>query len=321
MKNIYVIIAALLILFMLFLPLISIGGKQIEDLPETQNITDTEKDKKEQNIIVLNSETGQNMNMKMSDYIFGVVAAEMPAEYCEEALKAQAVAAYTYALYKIKENADKPYDITDSFATDQHYIDEQETQKKWGEKAAKNSEKIKNAVKSVEGEYISYSGEPILALYHAISGGKTENILDVFSVELPYLVSCDSIGDLLDAEYQSSVVLTPEQFSTILKDKVTLSGEAKDWVGQIQHRDNGYVKSVNVCGKEFKGTEIRSIFSLRSANFDLSYDGVSFNFNVRGYGHGVGMSQTGAEYMAKQGGTYKEILMWYYKNCEISKQN
>ncbi len=321
MKNIYVIIAALLILCMLFLPLIAIGGKQTEDLPNIPPSTDTDTEKKEETITVLNSETGQNMKMNISDYIFGVVSAEMPAEYCEEALKAQAVAAYTYALYKIKENADKPYDITDSFATDQHYISEQEAQQKWGEQAVTYTEKIKNAIKSVEGEYISYSGEPILALYHAISGGKTENILDVFSVELPYLVSCDSIGDLLDKEYQSTVSLTQEQFGTLLKDKVTLSGDAKNWVGQVQHRDNGYVKSVAICGKEFKGTEIRSIFSLRSANFDLSFDGVSFNFNVRGYGHGVGMSQTGAEYMAKQGGTYKEILMWYYKNCEITKQN
>ncbi len=315
MKNIYVIIAALLILLMLFLPLIALSGE------ETQKTTQ-EKPTKETNevaITVLNSETGENMEMSMSDYIFGVVSAEMPAEYHVESLKAQAVAAYTYALYKSKENADKPYDITDSFSSDQHYINYEKACEKWGENADKYTEKIKNAIKSVEGEYISFSGEPILALYHATSGGKTENAVDVFSVELPYLVSCDSIGDLLENDYSTTLNLTAEQFSDVLKDKVTFSSEPKNWVGEITHRDNGYVKSVNICGKEFSGTEIRSAFSLRSANFDLSFDGTNFNFTVRGYGHGVGLSQSGAEYMAKQGGTYREILMWYYKNCEILK--
>ena len=321
MKNIYVILAALLILFMLFLPLIALGGKQTQDLPPIEPTHDTQtQENNESTITVLNSETGENTKMNISDYIFGVVSAEMPAEYSEEALKAQAVAAYTYALYNKKENADKPYDITDSPNTDQHYISYEKACEKWGENAPKYSEKIKNAVKSVEGEYISFSGEPILALYHAISGGKTEDIADVFGVSLPYLVSSDSIGDLLENDYQTSVSLTPQQFSALLEDKVTLSGEAKNWVSDVKHRDNGYVKSVTICGKEFKGTEIRSIFSLRSANFDINFDG-SFNFTVRGYGHGVGLSQSGAEYMAKQGGTYKEILMWYYKNCEIVRES
>ncbi len=318
MKNIYVIIAALLIMFMLFLPLIALGGEKKDETPKTEPNKQTEN--AEETLTVLNSETGENMQIGVSDYIFGVVAAEMPAEYCEEALKAQAVAAYTYALYQKKENADKTYDITDSPNTDQHYISYEKACEKWGENAPKYTEKIKNAIKSVAGEYISFSGEPVLALYHAISGGKTENVADVFGVELPYLVSSDSIGDLLANGYRSTLKMSAEEFSSALKDKVTLSGDAKNWIGEIKHRENGYIQSVNICGKEFRGTEIRSIFSLRSANFDISFDG-SFNFTVLGYGHGVGMSQAGAEYMAKQGGTYKEILNWYYKNCEIVKGN
>lgn len=317
MKNIYVIIVALLILCMLFLPLISLGGKETQKAPEKEPISVINEEK----ITVLNSETGENMQMKISDYIFGVVAAEMPAEYSEEALKAQAVASYTYALHKIKENADKPYDLTDSYTSDQHYITYEKASEKWGENAEKYTEKIKNAVKSVEGEYISYSGEPILALYHAISGGKTENCADVFSVEHPYLISTDSMGDLLEDDYLSYLSVTPEEFKTAFEDKVILSSDMRIWVTDIKHRENGYIKSINISGKEISGTEIRSIFSLRSANFDLSYDGKNFNFTVRGYGHGVGMSQAGAEYLAKQGGTYKEILMWYYKNCEIVKKN
>ena len=318
MKNIYVIIAALLVLFMLFLPLIALGAEKREDKTETTPLT--ENSAGEKTITVLKSKTQETVKIAVTDYIFGVVAAEMPAEYSEEALKAQAVAAYTYAIYRKNSNFDKTYDITDSPDSDQHYISYEEACEKWGEKAAHYTEKIKNAVESVEGEYIVYNGQPILALYHAISGGKTENCTDVFSGEYPYLLSCDSIGDLLDDNYLSTCVLSTQQFSEILKDKVTLSSDAKNWVGEINHRENGYVKSVNICGKEFSGIEIRKIFSLRSANFDITFDG-SFNFTVRGYGHGVGMSQSGAEYMAKQGGTYKEILMWYYKNCEIAKEN
>ncbi len=317
MKNIYVILAVLLILFMLFLPLIALGGKETQETPNKELTSDTNEEK----ITVLNSETGENMEMNISDYVFGVVAAEMPAEYSEEALKAQAVASYTYALYKCKENADKPYDLTDSHTSDQHYETYEKVCEKWGENAQKYTEKIKNAIKSVEGEYLSFSGEPILALYHAISGGKTENCVDVFSVDHPYLVSTDSIGDLLDEGYMSTLSVTPEQFKKAFEDKIILSSDMRIWVTDIKHRENGYIQSINISGKEFSGTELRSIFSLRSANFDLFYDGQNFNFTVRGYGHGVGMSQAGAEYMAKQGGTYREILSWYYKNCELVKKN
>ncbi len=322
MKNIYVIIAVTLIFFMLLLPLLSLKAKDSEksiltggklsDSIQT-NIDNTAK------IKVLKSESNTVEEIAFSDYILGVVAAEMPASYSDEALKAQAVAAYTYALYQKNTNADKEYDITDSSATNQRYITLSEAREKWGKNADLYEKKIKNALASVEGEYISYGGKPILALYHAISAGKTESCKSVFGQDLPYLIVRDSIGDLLNSDYTSKVSLSEQEFTAKIKEKVETSGDASGWISEVKHRPNGYVEDVTICGKTLTGAEIRNIFSLRSANFDVSCSNGEFTFTVRGYGHGVGLSQSGAQYMAQQGGTYKEILLWYYPNCEIVK--
>ena len=317
MKNIFVYIAALLIILMLFLPLISIKDSKAEE-----NKTQIEEIslENEKSFKVLITETDEIKEISANDYIFGVVAAEMPALYSEEALKAQAVAAYTYALRRKQDNKDKGYDITDSPDSDQHYISFDAAKEKWGEKAEEYTAKIKNVVASVEGEYIAFSGEPILALYHSCSGGKTEDAKDVFSQELPYLVSVDSSLDIMDKDYSCEQRFLVQEFSSLLEKSVNFSGEAAGWIKEIKHRGNGYVESVTVCDKTFSGTDFRKIFSLRSANFNIKFDN-GFVFSVRGYGHGVGLSQSGAEQMAKQGGTYKEILLWYYKNTEILKKN
>ncbi len=304
MKNIFVYILVLLFLSMLFIPFISLKT------PSTTEET------KEKTIRVLITEENKVECLKITDYIFGVVAAEMPAEYSEEALKAQAVAAYTYALYKQKENANKDYDITDSPDTAQHYITKEKAKEKWGEKADFYIEKLEGCVEKVAGEYVAYNSEPILALYYAISAGKTENVKDVFGIDLPYLVSVESSFDTEANGYQSTLELTPEEFAEAIKNEVELSGEPENWLGEIKERENGYVETIKIGEKEFKGTEIRKIFSLRSANFDIAFSD-KFKFTVFGYGHGVGLSQTGAEGLAKQGKTYKEILNHYYINCEI----
>lgn len=320
MKNILIYLAVALILLMLFLPLISINGSGNALGGAESEKTEEKAVQKSEKFSVLISETGKIEEIPAADYIFGVVAAEMNASYHPEALKAQAVAAYTYALRRKGENAEKQYDITDSPNTDQHYITEAAAREKWGDKAEEYSEKIKNAVSAVEGEFVAFSGEPILALYHSCSGGKTEDIKNVFGTELPYLVPVDSLGDLLSDEFSSECLFSNEEFKKLVGENADLSGEISTWVGETRHRENGYVESVLIGGKALSGVEIRKIFSLRSANFDIKYDN-GFVFSVRGYGHGVGLSQTGAEYMAQQGGGYKEILLWYYKGTEILKKN
>lgn len=319
MKNIYVIISLILIFFMLLLPLLSLKGGESTGKEENAVITFGGLEDESAQVSVLMSDTQKIEKMDINDYIFGVVAAEMPALYEKEALKAQAVAAYTYALHRAQQNSDKPYDITDSPATDQCYISKEKAQEKWGENAAEYEEKIKGAISEVEGEYIAYNKKPILALYHAISGGKTESCKAVFGQDLPYLTVCDSIGDLTAKGYLQTVEFTAAELKEKLANKVSLSSDEGEWIGEIKHRDNGYTESIKICGKSLTGTELRTALSLRSANFDAEYKNGKFVFTTRGYGHGVGMSQAGAQHLAKQGGTYKEILLWYYKDCEIVK--
>lgn len=319
MKNIYVIISLILIFFMLLLPLLSLKGGESTGKEENAVITFGGLEDESAQVSVLMSDTQKIEKMDINDYIFGVVAAEMPALYEKEALKAQAVAAYTYALHRAQQNSDKPYDITDSPTTDQCYISKEKAQEKWGENAAEYEEKIKGAISEVEGEYIAYNKKPILALYHAISGGKTESCKAVFGQDLPYLTVCDSIGDLTAKGYLQTVEFTAAELKEKLANKVSLSSDEGEWIGEIKHRDNGYTESIKICGKSLTGIELRAALSLRSANFDAEYKNGKFVFTTRGYGHGVGMSQAGAQHLAKQGGTYKEILLWYYKGCEIVK--
>lgn len=322
MKNIYIIISVSLIFFMLLLPLFAFKSTS-ENGGENSgvNLSNISTHHKTEEFKVLNTNTGKIENISRSDYLEGVVAAEMPAMYNEEAIKAQAVAAYTFALYRKNENKDKDYDITDSELVDQKYITISEAREKWGENADLYQSKIKNAVKSVEGEYIAFNKEPILALYHAISGGKTESCLSVFGQDLPYLTERDSSGDLFNENYISLLNIPCDEFAKKLSSTVNFSDDTENWISNITYRSNGYVESVTICEKLLSGIEIRKYLGLRSANFDVSYNDGTFNFTVRGYGHGVGLSQYGAEYMANQGGTYTEILKWYYANCEILKQN
>lgn len=312
MKNIYFIIAVALIFFMLIIPLLTLTVNQKTDSVPQTPITNTQI----KEFLVKDTQTGEITNVAVSDYIYGVVAAEMPAEYESEALKAQAIAAYTYAVFKSQKNSAEGYNITNDYRVDQAFITKQEARAKWQDKADFYEQKIMSAVNAVSGKYIDYNGEPILALYHAISGGKTESCESVFGNSLPYLCGVDSSGDILNPDYQKTQSFTPEQFSSALKETVELSGEPINWITEVKPQENGYIQSVTVGGVTIKGTEIRKLLGLRSANFDVAF-GENFDFTVRGYGHGVGLSQSGADYLAKQGKTAEEIINWYYPGCTI----
>ena len=255
--------------------------------------------------------------MTAEEYIFGVLAAEMPALYHEEALKAQAVAAYTFACYRRTENSDKAYDLTTDFNTDQSFITEEKAREKWGDKAEEYSSKLKDAVKEAENLAITYDGKPILAVYHAISSGKTEDCKNVWGSDYPYLNAVASPFDTLAPDYISKAVFSADEVKSKLSEKVAVSGEASGYFGKTERTASGTVKSIEVCGTNLSGTEIRTLFSLRSSNFEVSCKDGEFTFTVYGYGHGVGMSQYGADYMAKQGSDFKEILLHYYSGCKV----
>ena len=269
---------------------------------------------------ILIKETGKVENLDADTYITGVVAAEMPALYETEALKAQAVAAYTYACRKRSASADKKYDLTDDPNSDQCYISTEEMQKKWGEHTQEYTKKISEAVKAVSGKYLDYKGTPAMTVYHAVSSGRTESCKDVWGSALEYLVPVDSLGDRLEENYLYTAEFTKEQISEKLKALCDIKDDGSSWFTNPETTESGRVKNITVCGTELTGAQIADALSLPSANFTVSQKGENFTVESRGRGHGVGMSQHGADYMAKQGSDYKEILLHYYTGCTLEEK-
>lgn len=317
MKKMFVI-ALTVWTIMLLLPL-SVIGKETE-IKEKQVISTavTEKNAIKETFKVLDKGSGKITEMSAEDYIFGVVAAEMPALYENEALKAQAVAAYTFALKRAQENSGKDYDITTDYTTDQSFITREKARENWGDKANEYEEKIKKAVEETKGYAITYENKPILAVYHAVSSGKTSDCKDVWGVELGYLKPVLSVWDKLFEGYISEVSFTVDEIKEKFKN-TEFSGEAKDYFSKPVLTDSSAVKTINLCSQTFTGEEIREILNLRSVNFEVKYSEEKFIFTVYGYGHGVGMSQYGANCMAKNGSDFKEILTYYYTDCKVEK--
>lgn len=318
MKNLYFVLIIILVLGMMLIPLTATGaqkGLNGEDVIDLGQPSDAE------GFLIYDPATEKITNLSERDYILGVVAAEMPATYQPEALKAQAVVAYTYACYKrnsrIKHGG--KYDLSADSSTDQGFISQDKLSEKWGENTESYQKKITDAVDEVLGYVLTYEKQPIFAAYHAISGGKTESAKNVWDTDYPYLQPVDSVGDLLCSTYLSEVSLTAEEFAAAAKELCTLSGDPSAWVGEITRSNSGTVLSCLLGGTSVTGKQMRTAFSLRSANFDVVYENGSFKFTVRGYGHGVGMSQYGANYMALQGNNFMEILAWYYKDCTLEK--
>jgi stage II sporulation protein D len=189
----------------------------------------------------------------------------------------------------------------------------------WGNDAEKNLKKITQAVSSTIGEVLLYDGEEIQVFYHACAGGMTENCENVYSESLPYLVSVDSMGEEAYSQYYGEVTVGFDEFAAAMR-AFSPSVEIDDvrtCIGDIVRYDSGRVESIRIGNETFTGREIRGIFSLNSANFTVDMDG-DVTFDTIGFGHGVGMSQTGANAMAQDGSDYKDILMHYYTGVTIS---
>lgn len=284
---------------------------------ESENYTVEEK-AETQNVKVMSASSGQVTEMPIREYLIASVAAEIGGSAEEEAVKAQAVACHTLLIYK-KSHKDSSLNGADISDTSQKLLSTDEQKEKWGENYAVFREKIEKYVKEVENKILCFDGEPIMATFFSISNGKTENAENVWGKALPYLVSVDSPDDKLSSNFTSTVSLSADEFKKILTEKgAKPEGKAKEWIGKCELNSTGTVKSISLCGKSFSGTEVRNMFSLKSATFTVKYEDEKFIFSVSGYGHGVGMSQYGANEMAKKGNTYDEILLHYYKNAVIS---
>ena len=262
---------------------------------------------------VSDKQSGEVKIMTRDEYIFGVVAAEMPVSYNTEALKAQAVAAYTYASYKREANKKKEYDITTDYRVDQSYKSEEELRKQWGGNFNEYANKIRDAVQSVKGITITSNGKPILAVYHAVSPGKTVSAKDVWGEDIPYLKAVLSTGDKLAPNYISKKTVTQSDVKSEFKSE-------KGDIESIESDASGFLKTAKIGNKKYSAGEIRSAFSLQSAFFKVEKEKSDYAFEIYGHGHGVGMSQNGANYMAKQGYNYKEILNHYYTGCKLTAE-
>ena len=253
---------------------------------------------------------GSVINLNMTDYLIGVVSSEMPASFNLEALKAQSVLARTYAL-KAKQTGKK---LTDTVST-QSYIDIDQMKNKWGNSFNTYYNKIKNAVENTNGEYLSYNGNYIEALYHSTNNGKTESSLDVFGNYYPYLVSVSSEYDKNASSYLRTINMPLDTISN----KLGLSLNNDSVISIISYTDGGNIKEININGNNFSGKKVRELLGLRSADFDISISDNNANITTRWYGHGVGMSQYGANGMANAGYSYKDILSHYYPGTTLTK--
>ena len=273
-------------------------------------------------IKVLRTGSGNIVEKDIFDYVKGAVAGEISPEYEKEAIKAQTVVCYTYALW-LRKNADRSNlygaDISDDPLKFQSYLDDDELRDKWGEKFEEYSDKINECVSEVIGQYLEYDGEPIMACFHALSTGKTESAKNVWGSDVPYLQSVTANGDLLSPDIDSTVTLSEEKFKNCAEklDGVKLSKDSAKWIGKNTTTKSGYVTAMVIGSKTFSGSDIRSAFSLRSPAFTVKKTEKGFVFSVKGYGHLVGMSQYSADYMARQGADYKDILLHFFKGTEI----
>lgn len=264
---------------------------------------------------------GTLTEMKLEDYLIGVVAAEMPASFELEALKAQAVAARTYTLYKRDHGGCSAHDGADICTNSTHcqaYVTDEEMTRNWGGKKAQYLAKITEAVTSTAGEAIYYQGEAIQVFYFASAGGRTENSENVYSKALPYLRSVASEGEENSSHYYGKVTVSIADFKKkMAKVSPGISFDGVPLIGDITRFDSGRVQSIRIGNQSFTGREVRTAFSLNSANFTVKQSADSIIFNTVGFGHGVGMSQTGANAMAKKGADYIDILTHYFTGVTV----
>lgn len=283
----------------------------------------TEDEKKEETITVFMADTGEAIELSMRDYIISALAAEMPAVYEEAALRAQALASVTLARYMAIHNKNNSELEGAVISTDskkyQAYMSTEQMKERWGESFEEYYKRLTEAVDEVLPFEITYNGEPITAAFHAISSGTTERAENVWGREVDYLINVESEGDSLSPGYRSTLTVSPEE----LKETLELEPDDDDyagWLGEGTYSDAGTLLNIDICNKNFTGAGLREAFDLRSAAIKISFDGEGFVFDVTGYGHGVGMSQYGADYYARQGYTWREIIRHYYPGTEITER-
>ncbi len=338
----FIISSAFLLVLALTLPLLSDSHKTREEpLRETEKIEPSSepdpamltysptvetsplpKGEKDSSLIIKVLIDDEVVELTMYEHLVGVVAAEMPASFEAEALKAQAVAARTYTLYRMLEEPSARHtqaDVCSDVTCCKAYISTEVRKEKWGENFEEYSAKIENAVAETDGICLVYEDRPIFAAFHSSSAGYTENSENVFNKSLPYLQSVFSPEtEEVVPNYITNVEIAFSDFRETVKaayGEAVFTDNPEDWITDVERSFCGRIVSLKVGGVCLTGTEFRFLFSLRSAAIDIACKENSFELTVTGYGHGVGMSQYGANALAAGGSGFEEILKWYYTDA------
>lgn len=264
-------------------------------------------EKDESAIVSVTRQDGTLQKIPLETYLEGVVGSEMPASYDVEALKAQSVAARTFVMQRGME-------VDDTTRT-QVYHDDAQLHQIWGDNYNMYHEKVKSAIQATRGEVMTYDGKLISAVFFSSSCGKTANSEEYWNAETPYLRSVDSAWDATMPGYEKTVTISDDDFHTALGFANVVSE-----VGTPVYYDTGYVKSITIDRITFSGREFREKLNLRSSSFVIRKVSGGYEVTTKGYGHGLGMSQQGAQYMAQQKKSYKDILKHYYQGIQIEKK-
>lgn len=270
--------------------------------------------KKNNNIRVLTKDNNI-INLDLEEYLVGVVSAEVPVYFEKEALKAQAVAARTYALKQMENNKDKDYDVTTTVSS-QVYQSDEELRNKWQKNYESNIKKIKEAINNTKGEYISYEGDFIYAFFFSTSNGYTEDNKNVFGEDLPYLKKVDSSFDQNEnSSFEKTITLSKKEFY----EKLNINYNDKLVISNVIRSESNRILNISINNNQFTGRKVQSLLSLRSNDFNIVDEGDSIEITTKGFGHGVGLSQYGANALAKQKKSYVDILKYYYQGTELKK--
>ena len=327
MKNVLIYLFTFLIICFILPAILTKTTTKVENTEQKsqiqekeENVKNNENNEKYQynkygKIKLLHSKSGEIEEVELDTYLCNVVSAEMPADFHIEALKAQAIVARTYTVYKTNNKKHPNADICDDSNCCQAWIEKAKRLEKWEEgKREENWNKIETAVNSTNGKIITYNNQPINAFFHSNSGGITELPVNVWGGgnNLPYLQIVETSGEDTYNQFSSEV-------SLMAKEKINFEDDEE--IKILEYTDSKRVKIVKFGNINISGTEARSTLGLRSTNFEIIKEKDKVIFKVKGYGHGVGMSQTGADSMAKQNKSYEEIIKHFYAGIEIKSIN
>ncbi len=275
-------------------------------------------------ILLKNAADGSVLKVTPLEYMIGAAASEMPPDWPDEALRAQAIASHSYVLYQRDQQTPEQQQegwITVDPARRQGFMTREVLESYWGEGFEQNWKRFEALFAPLENTILTYEGKPAAAAYHAISPGKTESSGQIWNEELPYLCGVDSMWDLTADGYAMTVTYTPQQMYDALAPNfagISITGEPETWFGEVKTTPAGTVELIDCCGTLLRGCDVRQVLGLRSAAFTISYGDNVFAVTTKGYGHGVGLSQWGAKALAEQGSDYAAILAHYFPGTQLA---